>query len=529
MDLRDLIAQAQRALDSIEIVSPDATDAVEHDRFDEMDFGYVVEDVPQITKNMKEAAKTYDYVEDFYGDFFNLLHQGDPILRDPAELHEGHRPHQPMSDEFLKAPEFQGLRLSTMHDTYATALAMVSMKEQITEAFKRASDQRAAAKEAQEAREELQRLMEQLQDLIDAGEIELIEGTGPDGGVGGSIPGTIEALMQAVQQAIDTGQLLITQAQGAAQGAALSMKAAAKSADQAIQEQNDLCNAYGVEDGALQRMSFDERNELANKLRNNRLAQFRKLLGQFRTIQAAESRRKVEHAPSEIVGVTLGDDLTRLTGSEILNLAAPETEDDFWRRYADKELQQYKLEGTEKQGQGPIIVVCDESGSMGQAVMGGTAEAWSKALALALCEQAKGSKRDFIYIGFSSSRQQYRVDFPGGITDLGKVIDFTEHFFGGGTEYETPLRQAGEIVLQYAQDKKPKPDIVFITDDEYGHMNDTFMEWWANVKKETSMRVFGIAIGCGTSGALGQCSDNVREVSELMSDPQMTADLFRMI
>jgi hypothetical protein len=60
-------------------------------------------------------------------------------------------------------------------------------------------------------------------------------------------------------------------------------------------------------------------------------------------------------------------------------------------------------------------------------------------------------------------------------------------------------------------------------------MNDTFMEWWANVKKETSMRVFGIAIGCGTSGALGQCSDNVREVSELMSDPQMTADLFRMI
>jgi uncharacterized protein with von Willebrand factor type A (vWA) domain len=524
MNIRDLIARAQATLNTTHIHTPTATDAVIHDRFDEMDFGYIVEDVPAISKNIREANEHFDYTDDFYQDVFNLLHQGDPLLREQAELQEGHRPHNAMSDEFLKSPEFQGLRLSTMHDTYATALAMVSMKEVINDSFKRASEQRQAAKEAQEAREAAQQALQELAAALAAAEAD------PNApGAGEALAMALGAVDPAAQAAAQAAANAAQQHKAAAAGPALAMKAAAKAADQNIQEQNDLCTSFGVEDGVLQRMSFEERNRLADKLRNNRLAQFRKLLGQFRNIQAAESRRKVEHAPSEIVGVTLGGDLTRLTGSEMMNLAAPETEDDFWRRYADRELQQYKLEGKEKVGQGPIIVVCDESGSMGQAVMGGTAEAWSKALALALCEQAKQGKRDFIYIGFSSARQQYRVDFPGGKADLEKVIDFTEHFFGGGTHYEEPLRQAGTIIMEYAQDKKPKPDIVFITDDEYGSMDDAFMEWWAEVKKATSMRCFGIAIGCGTSGALGQVSDNTREVSELMSDPSMTADLFRTI
>jgi len=41
-------------------------------------------------------------------------------------------------------------------------------------------------------------------------------------------------------------------------------------------------HSFGVEDGDLQRMNVRERMALAQKLANNRLAKFAKLLGQFK-------------------------------------------------------------------------------------------------------------------------------------------------------------------------------------------------------------------------------------------------------
>jgi uncharacterized protein with von Willebrand factor type A (vWA) domain len=179
-----------------------------------------------------------------------------------------------------------------------------------------------------------------------------------------------------------------------------------------------------------------------------------------------------------------------------------------------------------------VIVVCDESGSMqfGQ-LAGGSCEAWSKALALSMCDQARQKGRDFHYIGFSSGKQQWLKSFPGGKTTIDGVIDMTEHFFDGGTHYEAPLRQALRLIEDsYDQFNKPRPDIVFITDDEYGSMDEDFMSEWHRVKDKTSVRCFGIALGCGFSGALKQVSDNVRSLQDVTdSDPRVMADLFRVV
>ena len=189
------------------------------------------------------------------------------------------------------------------------------------------------------------------------------------------------------------------------------------------------------------------------------------------------------------------------------------------------------MRGKENQGQGPIICVVDESGSMNATdVAGGTREAWSKALALALCDQAKRRKRDFRYIGFSSYGKQRVVDFPGGHTPVHKVIEMTEGFLSGGTNYEQPLRMALEMIEKdFDALGKPRPDIVFITDDAYGSMDPDFMHEWNRVKDKTSLKCYGIAIGCDSSGALAAVSDNVREISALVSDPRNMADIFRTI
>lgn len=538
--LDDMIAKGKNLLGKVRVPkAPDAinTDAVIHDSWDRQDWEWLRRDVSAIDNNIDELALKHDYVEDFFEDFYNLLHQGDPMIRDRDDVNERYQPNVDLAQQFRDMSELKSLRLSTMHDQFATAMAMVSMQSALKSAYERGEEARQAAKDAAEKREQLRELMSQLAEAVaKAGQMD------QDDPQAEELAAEIESLMGEVEQLSgESAEMDASAAQAsqqAAEGAEMAVRSAARQASNQAQEEQELARAFGLEDGQLQKMDFEERKRLSKALRNNRLAQFAKILGQFRNIEAGEARRKITHAPDEVVGVELGDNLTRLTSGEMLNLAEPLLEDDFWRRMADHELVVYKLEGREKVGKGPVIVVCDESGSMmsmvGDPAAGmenNTCEAWSKALALALCERARRDGRDFHYIGFSSSQQQFHMEFPGGKAPIEKVIQFTEHFFSGGTYYEAPLRQAMEIVQKYAADKKPKPDIVFITDDCYYGLSEEFITEWNAVKHEVEMRCFGILIGTGggESSALNAVSDDVRTIDGMTSDPNNTRDLFRTV
>jgi len=119
------------------------------------------------------------------------------------------------------------------------------------------------------------------------------------------------------------------------------------------------------------------------------------------------------------------------------------------------------------------------------------------------------------------------MEFPKGVTTIAKVIEFTEHFFGGGTHYETPLQQGLDIVKKYAAEKKPKPDIVFITDGICS-IQPEFQTKWDAVKHATQMRCYGVMIGGGgQTGALHALSDNVRTIDQMNSNPDGMRDVFR--
>jgi uncharacterized protein with von Willebrand factor type A (vWA) domain len=504
--------------------------SVKHDSFDTDDWASLRDQVPVINHNIRELQMSHDYVEPFMEDFFNLLHQGDPLFEDRDVMDDRYRPNLALSTEFKEMPEVESLRISTMHDPFATAMAMITMQPALKKAYERQTEAQQAAREAAEAREQQNQAAKALhQALADT------QAADPND------PQAQQQAQQNLQAAVDAAEaagLTFQQAQDQAQqqaeqaaaGARAGVRQAANQAANERQEEEQLMASFGVEPGELQRMSFEERAKLAERLRNNRLAKFAKLIGQFKQIQKSESRRKVVHSPDMVVGVEFGSDLQRVTAGELMNLAAPETEDDFWMRWANAQLVQYKLEGSEKLGQGPIIVVCDESSSMSYGGYGGaTAEAWSKALSLALCDQARRGKRDFHYIGFASAPQQWIKSFPGGRTDLNGVIEFTEHFFSGGTHYETPLVMALELVEEAAREGKPKPDIVFITDDEYRVPNAEFLERWHLARKNISMHCYGIVIGRQSSGSMDAICDNVRSITTVTSDPSAVADVFRTI
>jgi uncharacterized protein with von Willebrand factor type A (vWA) domain len=537
--LQDLIDKGKDLIGWGEAKPPSETEAVKRDSFDRADYQRVLDTAPTIEQMQRHLEKTVDYAAAFMADLHAGLFKVDPQVRSAEEMAPTHVANAAVMDTLLNTPEMQALRMHTQGDAYTSAIGMIAMQNTTLEALTAAHDaakaEAKAEEQRQEAREKRQKEIEEL--LKDLAENPppppLPEGEeGPERAPDPRVDGLKTQLDEFGQMPVPSNAGVQEAAEQAAAGMDRKLRKQAKKVTEELDEEMALMSAFGVEPGQMQRMSVHERMKLATKLKNNRLAAFAKLLGQFRMVQEAESRKRVTDAASEVHGITTGNDLTRMTSSELLNFADVGLETLMWARWSEDQLSIWDVRGRENMGQGPIICVVDESGSMNATdVVGGTREAWSKALSLALLEQAKHRKRDFTYIGFSSAGRQRVVEFPGGETPIEKVIEMTEGFLSGGTNFEQPLRLALTIMEeQFDALQKPRPDIVMITDDAYGPMDANFMAEWNRVKDKTSLKCYGIAVGCEAGGSLKAISDNVRSVTSLLdSDPRSVGDLFRTI
>lgn len=520
---------------------PTETQSIEHDVFDQMEWESLVEMAPELRRNIKELHQTYNYVPSWYMDLYNLLHKGDPTLLDEEDMDPDYRDNRRMTEVFKDAERMPSLRLSTAHDSYAAGMAMLTMQPAIEATYRKMEQVRQAE---EEARSKAEQLLNALRDLADAmAKAQMTESQEPGEGASDDEKSQWQEQMDAATEAVDQASQAVEDAGGELVQAEADVTIAVGNADPSgevggaveqaqaeREEEAELMRAFGVEQGTLQRMDFNERSRLSERLRNNRMAQFARLLGQFRQFGAAERRRKVIHRPDAVVGVTLGGDLTRMTQTEFMRLGVPETEILFWKDYMEASLLQYELKGTEHLGRGPIIVVCDESGSMSWGSLGDhTPEAWSKAFSLALMDQARSSHRDFHYIGFSHSSEQWHTEFPKGQGSLDKIIEFTEHFYGGGTSYEEPLEKALGIVREYGERNLPKPDVVFITDGAINEMSPEFLSRWNAAKEELSMVTYGVLIGVPMSNAFDSVCNQTMTIDEMMHDPEVTRDLFRTL
>ncbi|WP_037673288.1 VWA domain-containing protein, partial [Streptomyces afghaniensis] len=302
----------------------------------------------------------------------------------------------------------------------------------------------------------------------------------------------------------------------------------------AVRQESALLRAWGVGPGELERMPFDQRARLAERLRTGRLAQWAELIGRFRQMARGERARKVENATGELVGVTLGDDLSRVIPSELAGLGVPELRAVFAVRYAAGELMLYDSQGEQATGRGAVIACVDTSHSMYEAGPGGiTREAWAKGCALALLDQAREAGRDFVGILFSAPGRIQVFRFPAGRSaGTDRVLDFAETFLGGGTSYQTPLSAAGELLEEEFDDTaRGRGDIVMITDDDCG-VTEEWMRGWNDAKRRLGFRVFGLVVGAPRVGEAGSVlealCDNLRSVEDL-TDVHAAADLFRVI
>ena len=239
---------------------------------------------------------------------------------------------------------------------------------------------------------------------------------------------------------------------------------------------------------------------------------------------------RVNDVPHEAYDVETGDSIMRVLKAQYALLGHPHTKYEFFRRYADKELLQYKMRGTEEVGKGPIVIAIDKSGSMG-----GAPFMWAMGVAEALRRFAADEDRDYYALFFGNNNDRERFDFPEGKGPFEKVMAFLGTQANGGTQFDGVLTEALEKATKdFDSAGKEKADIVFVTDG-CAHLDDQWITEFNNERKRVGVRVYSVYIGGsydygGSDGPLGlleKISDATISVSELK--PESARLLFQKV
>ncbi|GCD41719.1 VWA domain-containing protein [Streptomyces paromomycinus] len=532
--LDELVSRAGRWLGRSGAGPGQCTTAVVADRFDRFTWRDTYEQSAGLRELAEELGACHDGTADLLADVFLAAYKAGPRLRGLAEMAPSRLVNHQVVGALVESAEFAELHRETAGDPYAAAMAVLAQAAALRRMLEHSRDAQARAERAQQAQQAADSAAAAVGEALQ----QAAEGAAEDGTVPGPAADAVQQAVEAAEAAEAAGQRAAQDAAQARTAAAPGLRAAAGNAvaqaAETVREEAALMRAWGVGAGELERLPFDERARLAARLRTSRLAQWADLIGRFRQMASGERARKVENTAGELVGVTLGDDLSRVVPSELANLGLPALRAVFAARYAAGELMLYDSQGEQTAGQGAIIACVDTSHSMyTEGPGGGTREAWAKACALALLDQARHSGRDFVGILFSAAGKIRVFRFPAGEPPgIDRVLAFAESFLGGGTSYQTPLSAARELLEEEFDDAaRKRGDIVLLTDDEC----DVTEEWqrgWNDAKRLLGFRVFGVAIGApgaaGTGSVLEALCDNLRSIEDF-TDVHAAADLFRVI
>lgn len=171
-----------------------------------------------------------------------------------------------------------------------------------------------------------------------------------------------------------------------------------------------------------------------------------------------------EMSRNEVHGIHRSSEVTRMLPSELINLEDDTLEMLFYARLLEQNLLTYQLKGEVKgeemedtaKARGPVVACLDTSGSMD-----GTPLRKAKALLLAIAGILEEEHRELHVLLFGSSGQVtgHRLAAGNGVAGL---LVFLQKGYGGGTDFESPLRNAIDIIEAQAEFRQA--DVLMVTD-----------------------------------------------------------------
>lgn len=514
--------------------------AFEHYDVDLEFYQDIVDTSPVMQNTIEEGCKIYPAFEYMYQDIFLSLYKYKARLLPESDIHMSTRLNRKFAECYLNTPEYIKLRQTCRMDQFNAALGteiigskllkiveevMNKLKEQ-EESIKKMQELMKKEQEMDELIEENEEMDELLQSLIQTGQ-------------GGS------AQAQQLQQQIDQNIVSKQAIQQLANQIAEEMDdlieeddlaneittRAGKAFDEAsmqVAETSELVDAWGLGEGEKSRVSYQNKKDAIERIRKSpKLKHLTDLIGRFKESAITEQKKKTKHGAVEISSVTLGNKIEDILPSEKMMLSNEATKKDFYNKYTENRNMVYSKESNKSKNKGPIILCCDESGSMD-----GDRETWSKAFTMGVLEIAQIQKRDFAFIAYDSHANEPIVIKKGEVSPE-KVITICEEFLDGGTNFEAPLRKALDLI----KDSTFKnADIIFVTDGDCG-VSDSFKQKFKQVKEEKEFACKGILVDMGSwrssDSTLREFCDDVVRISNIADltngDSEVNKQLFGSI
>ena len=277
-----------------------------------------------------------------------------------------------------------------------------------------------------------------------------------------------EAMRQAMQKAAEQAQKATDKA-----------KAQASSEDWG----GDTGEDYGQSQGFAESHGYASLNTRFRHIDPPQIEKVSEIAGRAMST-AYNSRAKNAAAPGGITDVECGRDIRQWLPAELALLANPETEMLALSRYAERSALQFKTEGDDDMGRGPIVLFVDLSSSMHCSDIEYRGDrmarnVWAAGVAMALWQVATWQGRDCRLIGYTGS-----VCYDYLIDSEEKAAEILSREYSGGTS----LGNAISYVKNKGYDKRA--DFVIVSDGE---------DWgWEGpakaAKRERDVRLHAVAI-----------------------------------
>lgn len=247
---------------------------------------------------------------------------------------------------------------------------------------------------------------------------------------------------------------------------------------------------WGRELGKLRRLAYDRYADWIEKLkRHPELLEFLREVGRHTgRIRKRLREQAVSRRPDTFDDYARSRELSLMLPSEALLLADEEYELLFYRSYLEGQLLTWRAQSAEdRTGEGPVIAMLDTSHSMKGAKLR-LAQLFTATLA-SLCLQ---KRRSFSLIVFGSKGELLERSLDHRRPDWQQFYLLSQLAFGGGTDFDAPIRRGLELVR--SNPALRNADFIILTDG-IGGLSKPLQQQLAHTAEERSLRLHTLLIG----------------------------------
>lgn len=455
-------------------------------------FDDLIENNPKMREVMARGLKETKIFRNLAMDIYSSLWKPNPLIND-GDMYKPFAVSRQIVSELMEIEEYHQLRRYTKSNKPRASQAAVKMAEKAIELLTEEQKQ-------------------QINDAFDEMSKALAKGKGQGQGGNDELDGENNYDSQAEDQIFDDlekSKLGLSQSDIEKLGDQLA-KAFKGELDKEIEDlktENDAMITFGRDPADLSPTTYEEKEKIMQFIKKSRMLQeVAKITGRMKELARSIRATRKTNSPEEVVDMKRGNDISKILSTELMLLDDEDTEILFLKNFVEQQLLQYKLEGKDDMGRGPVVMLIDCSGSMQ-----GQREIWAKGVMLALQMIAKTDNRDMYIAYFNGNIRNVFQLKHGKVEDITKWMTFVALGADGGTDFEQPLGHALKMIESSKTFKRA--DLIMISDGEC-HVSAPFLANFLKKKENLDFKAIGVLIG-GTSQVMRSFCDLTISLSDL--------------